>query len=541
MMKRYLFLLMLLAATTFMSAAVPPSPQWIEHLAEQGDTASIRMLYNRFLQMEKQRYAVLSEKQSRVVQTARPLKLAPRGLVIMVNFTDLAFQNSREDMDQMLNGEHYVRDYYSAYTQKKIHSEGSARQYFIDQSMGQYTPQFDVVGPYTVSHNMAYYGRNSFSGEDMNVKELVIEACQLAVANGVNMSDYDRDNDGTVDYVVIYYAGYGEANGGSDDTIWPHSYALENYGGASAWFYLDGKRINDYCCFNEMSYLSGQHEGIGTFVHEYSHVMGLPDLYATSYGSHKTMGRWDVLDSGPYNNDGNTPPAYSAYERFFCGWLTPQILNQPATIALEQLQQSNEAYLISQSGTHNMQGRDPVASTFYLLENRQKLDWDAYIPGHGLLITKIQYSFAKWEWNRVNDDANHMGVDLIEADGKETRGSAGKQGDAFPYYSSKEEVNYFTPYEQYPITNIQEREGVIWFDFMGGADRFAKIVLDEANADSQLPFRYIVAVYDRAGNILMEGEDLVIRDLPAGFYIVRTYTGEGTERDQYKSVKLVIQ
>ena len=49
-----------------------------------------------------------------------------------------------------------------------------------------------------------------------------------------------------------------------------------------------------------LNYYSKQHEGIGTFCHEFSHILGLPDLYATNDAEHKTLGIWDIMASGSY-------------------------------------------------------------------------------------------------------------------------------------------------------------------------------------------------------------------------------------------------
>ena len=121
-----------------------------------------------------------------------------------------------------------------------------------------------------------------------------------------------------------------------------------------------------------MQYYGQVYNGIGTICHEFSHVMGLPDLYATNNATHHTMADWDILDYGPYNNDGNTPPAYSAYERFFCGWITPRVLTDPENVTLNPLNDSKEALLMCTGDQHNLVGYDPNPTTFYLIENRKK-------------------------------------------------------------------------------------------------------------------------------------------------------------------------
>ncbi len=400
--------------------------------------------------------------------------LPPRGLVILVNFKDVQFTTPRAELDSMYNGQNYTRDYSYIYpgetTPTHYTSQGSIQQYFRENSLGQYQPTFDLVGPVTVSQNMAYYGGNTQSGSDKNPQAMIKEACQLA-KDSINYADYDSDKDGYVDYVYVLYAGFGEADSGEDlpNTIWPHSSSLYPT------LTLDGKEISLYACGCELSYYSKLHDGIGTFCHEFSHVLGLPDIYETTGTAvYKTSGTWDIMDYGVYNNDGNTPCCYTAYERFFMGWTQPVLLHSEQNDTLPALASSGKAYMITADGTANMDGTNPDPKEFYLLENRQRVGWDAYLMGQGMLITKVRYNASIWSNNAVNNK-NDLHVDIIEADGIASEydpsgqdyGWFGKQGDCFPY----EQTDFFTPYTNYPITNItQEVNGDITFQFMGGKE-----------------------------------------------------------------------
>ncbi len=439
---------------------------------------------------------------------ASPLNIATRGLIILVNFKDEAFTTSKAEMDSMLTGKNYTRDYTYRYGLRNytIKSEGSAWKYFYDASNGQYDPHFDVVGPVTVSQNMAYYGGNNTYG-DKNPEAMIIEACKL-VDDSVDFSLYDNDNDGTMDFVYVLYAGYGEADGGAANTIWPHQYFIYQH------LSLDNTRVFRYACSNEMDFYSKHHTGIGTFCHEFSHVLGLPDLYETTGdGTHKTMGQWSILDYGPYNNDGNTPPTYSAYERFFMGWLTPRLITEPENITLAELRESQEALLISESDVHNLIGNDPNPTTFYLLENRQQTGWDEYLPGHGLMLTKVKYSYNKWYGNTVNNSANSQGVDLIEADGKTPQynasGYMGKAKDLFPAGATS-----YTNIPEHAIEEITEEDGLIHFKYKGG-----KVETGIEDVDNE---QSILAIY----NVLGQKQATTDIDaLPNGTYIVVNATG----------------
>lgn len=433
------------------------------------------------------------------------LNLAPRGLIILVNFTNLEFKTTAAEIDSMLNGQNYTRHYsfVSDGRRRTITSSGSARQYFQDNSFGQYNPVFDVVGPVTLSQSYSYYGKNNASGNDQHADSMIKEACEL-VDDQVDFAIYDNNNDGKVDFVYVLYAGYGEADGAGANYVWPHNFKLSY----SQECTVDGKLVDNYACSNEVDYASKQHDGIGTFCHEFSHVLGLPDLYATEKNLfHKTLGMWDILDYGPYNNDGNTPPCYSAYERFYVGWLKPTVINKVCDVQLPALHESNAVVLLTSKGTHNLMGASPNPTTFYLLENRQQEGWDKYLPGHGLLVTKITYNLYRWMSNTVNNSPNSMGVDLIEADGEAPKYSAsdpssigyfGKAEDAYPAGSTS-----FTALASYQVTDIREEDGVVFFQVNGGGETIA---LDVENTLSpNIPTARKVF---RGGQILIEHNDI---------------------------------
>lgn len=378
--------------------------------------------------------------------------LSPRGPIILVSYKDKEFENPKERLEEWAMGENYAYN----------NATGSIHQYFMDQSWGAYDLELDVYGPVTVSKNASYYGSNDASGNDKHPDELVQEACILAHDScGADFSQYDSNGDGKVDWVVVMYAGKGEADGGGANTVWPHQYELR-YTGMS--FYLDGKKVDHYCCLNEIDASSNKLDGVGTFCHEFGHIMGLPDLYATNGATHHTLCEWDVMDYGAYNNNGNTPPAYSAYERWFMGWSTPRVLTDPEYVTLGKLNETQESLLMCEGDAHNLDGLNPSPITFYLIENRNKEGWDKYLPGRGMLLTKVKYNYNKWSDNTVNNTKTNMGVDLIEAKENTTSGysAKGKSTDAFPAGASE-----YTAYEGHEITEIVLRDGVVAFSYRG--------------------------------------------------------------------------
>ena len=315
-----------------------------------------------------------------------------RGLVILVNFSDLAFQpnNDLPMLQRIVNEPNFAERKY----------KGSVHDYFFDQSDGQFDLTFDVVGPYTLSQPYAYYGHNNEAGHDSHPGEMVIEAVKMADEH-VNYTDYDWDGDGAVDQVFILYAGYGESEGTNKDTVWPHENKLSvqkmayDGNGPQA---LDGVTIDTYACGHELDYRS-ELVGIGIFCHEFSHCLGFPDFYDTQ-GEGKGMGDYDVLATGCYNGDGYCPCGYTGYERWMAGWRTPvEIYGTQHIDAMKSLEGGGESYIVYNESNRN---------EYYMLDNRQRVKWDERIPSVGMVIVHVDYDKEAWKDNRVNVDPNHQ-------------------------------------------------------------------------------------------------------------------------------------
>ena len=395
--------------------------------------------------------------------------IIPRILVIAANFSDVALISTIADIDSMFNGQNWTKD----------GATGSIRQYFYDQSMGQYNPQFDVVGPITLSNSYAYYGANVGNNTSSKAGYMVTEACTL-VNDQVDFTQYDSDNDGCIDLVFVFYAGYGENDYPDwmtqtqiDNLLWPQYWDAESAGYGSNQHIFDGKRVKAMEYSNELDGRSSTETnpktaGIGVACHEFCHALGLPDLYTTNGATHKTLSSWDIMCLGLYNNNIHTPAGLSAYERFFLGWLTPTLIVDSANLTLGNLATTNTAYLISETDEHNMNGLSPDPASFYLLENRQKNGWDSYLPASGMLLTHINYSASKWTSNTVNNTENAQGVDLIEADGETPKsntyyGYYGKAGDAFPHGATS-----YSGITDHELTDIAMADGIISFAYRGG-------------------------------------------------------------------------
>ena len=421
------------------------------------------------------------------------ITLAPKGLVILVQFPEVKFkdENNKQAFDDMLNKVGY--DYDGA--------TGSAHDYFYDQSNHTYVPVFDVFGPIEMPHELAYYGEQDNGPDgvygtkddgdhDMYMADFVIDAVFEAEKAGCDFSQYDSDNDGEVDIIYFFYAGKGQAAGGTPETIWPHNWNLtgalynerthcktdceyyvridEEYNIVKNLPILDGKIINNYVCSAELKYEGGR-SGIGTLCHEFSHVLGLPDYYDTEYGKNNefglTPGEWSIMDAGSYNNEERTPPSYSIFDKYFMGWATPKHLAKNISQDVVMTTGYDDAYQISGGAS-----LVPFSctDTVYYIENRQNTRWDAYLPGHGMLVWQVVYDAESWSYNRLNNVAGKPRYTVKSSSGDFTLigNSNFFNRDPFP---GENDVHRFLPLQGCSFTSIRETEdGKITFSFNSG-------------------------------------------------------------------------
>lgn len=316
-----------------------------------------------------------------------------KGLIILAQFTDSKFQSGHDCAlyNKIANAENYTDNGF----------KGSVKDYFKAQSAGQFELDFDVVGICQLKTPCSYYGENDvYTGDDLRAGEMVAEACQWAATQGVDFSQYDWDGDGEVDQVFVLYAGKGEADGGAVSTVWPHEFALSasDYGKSLS---LSGVTVDTYACSAELNGY-GKLDGIGTFCHEFSHCMGFPDLYDTGYSGWFGMGDYDLMCAGNYNNDGKCPAGYSAYEKHECGWLTYQdvtnIEEDLNVTGLKAISEGGGAYVLKNKAHED---------EYYIIENRQKTGWDAYLPSDGVMITHVDYDAYIWWNNMPNTKGNY--------------------------------------------------------------------------------------------------------------------------------------
>lgn len=391
------------------------------------------------------------------------------GLVVLLEYADTPFSiaDTQVAFDRMLNEVGYS-DY---------NARGSARDYYLASSNGLFNVHFDVAEVVPLTHDHTYYSNGR---DDSRFGYAIKEALEYLDAAGMDFSKYDYDNDGIIDNVFFFYAGYGQNETLDPDDIWPHQGNYTNYIytlGLSE-LELDGKLMRTYACSNELTRTIPRGEeapwmaGIGTFCHEYAHVLGLPDLYDVNYTNTPSPGRFSVMDQGPYNDGSRCPPLFSAYEQWCCRWLE-----------FTEAEDGNEYLVHSLSDSETPEAvrirlRRPTPTVqyfpeYYVLETRTKSGWDSSLPEEGMLVWRIDFLKSAWSGNSVNTNGRSR-VNLISS------GSRYAWPGSIDYMIPGDE-HYFNQTHPTAINSIFLTD--MWYDSEQGVSHFAYNVITEIPSD----------------------------------------------------------
>ena len=404
---------------------------------------------------------------------------SPKVLVILAEFADTTFtiQNTKQVFTNYLMNEGHFTE--TAYRQNGNYK--GVRGYFKDCSYGKFTPTFDVVGPVKLPKPQTYYG----AGDD-NITDLMTDACN-AVDNEVDFSQYDANGDGLVDLVYIIYAGHSANYRGNASTdIWPKS------GTTILSKTFDGKSIRRYGVSNELAGRENKKKeketinGIGLFCHEFSHTLGLPDIYAipgTAAADQDNQGMeyWDLMDGGTEVQNGRVPSPYLAWEREAMGWMTIDKLTSDQQVTdLKSLENGGKAYKILNKN---------VANEFIVLQSIQQGGWyqgwtKTQIP-KGLLAYRISYPYDKVNiFDFPNNVKGKPRVIVVPADGEVL--SAMNSGGDFNKY-----ITNLTN-DLYPLGSKNSIDGFKMYDESTLKCKIINITQNDAN--KTVSFKFIADV-----------------------------------------------
>lgn len=394
--------------------------------------------------------------------------------VLLVEYSDVKFSFKKEYIDRLLNEPGFM------YDNPLSETYGSARDYFIAQSDSLFRPRFVTTDIITLTKPMAYYGENDMLGNDNNPALMIKEAISKADAS-FDFSQFDNNGDGEVEFVYCIYAGYSEANGASENTIWPHQWEISADLGTPAT--ADGVKCNVYACSSELT-LTEEYEnmygkylsGIGTICHEFSHCLGLYDIYdVTGESGNWGMDEWDIMDYGNHVGYGYLPVGYNSYQKDVCGWKKLEVLTEKGSYSMKPMTQGGIGYKIVNDANPN---------EYFILENRKREGWDQGLSNDGMMIIHVDYNYSAWISNSINTVAGHPRFQIVPADnelleytGDEEAFRNNISGDLWPGKNGNTKFTdtsipaaklYTGGYLNKPVTDIKYENYIASFKFMGG-------------------------------------------------------------------------
>ena len=318
---------------------------------------------------------------NRISSTKSPVIGDRRVLVILMAFADYEFTKSLSDFEELFNSREYTKD----------GANGSVNDYYRSVSYNKLNLKGDIIGPFIASNEMSFYGgNNGDGGSDNNPYALFLEAIDYA-KDVVNLKDYDINGDGYIDNVHIIFAGYGEESGASSNTIWSHKMTFPD-------ITVDGVLIDGYSCSPELRGNMGAGiTRIGPICHEIGHALGAADYYDTNYaseGQYLGTGKWDIMATGSWNDNGASPAPFNPYVKVYdFGWTNAIDISDGQRVTIESSITEGEIYKIETG----------ITGDFYLLENHNREGYMCQEPGEGLLIFHIGPDLkSKTYTNKIN-------------------------------------------------------------------------------------------------------------------------------------------
>ena len=353
--------------------------------------------------------------------------------VVLVNFSDVKFtiNSPKAAFDQFFNGNKYDADQFD-YGNGNQFNHSSVAQYFKDMSGNEFQPVFKVYGPVTLSNKQQYYGGTNDSGSDEKASQLVIDAL-AAIKDSVTDDDINTFSldSSTIEAVYIVYAGLGQNEGGPATNVWAKTWSLNaSLGGKTVrWYTMSGElspfKLTSSGTLSIKSGTTPLIDGIGVACHEFSHAMGLPDLYpysnSNAHVNNQEMEYWDLMDGGEYSGvitlggksyypTGGFPTAYTAFEKEQMGWpVTIEELTGNANIRMtDSTEKGGTAYKI-------VNPDNPLE--YLMLECIQHDGWNKYQFGKGLLVYHVNLPNSYIDLGTdLNDSTGFPGMAVVPAD-----------------------------------------------------------------------------------------------------------------------------
>ena len=283
---------------------------------------------------------------------------------------------------------------------------GSLRDYYIESSGGKFKPTFDI---YPVKLHQSFSNYNSDSKFILPAIDVMVERADFKA----RAEKYEK----VIPFIILHPTSKEQA-GKYNSSFFNHMYSLQYSAGQI--YSKNGYKFNNYAFVSQKAENKPNATStkdvamLGAFIHEFSHVIGLVDLYSTDANGYATVGPlpYDVMALGLRNGNGGYPPTFSAFEREAMGWLKPtEIVKSDSVYELKNLSQM-QAYAVSNPNNKN---------EYFIIEYRPAVGFDSKIGSssysgkqgkNGVLIWYIDYDARAFASNDPNSNQSHQRAEV---------------------------------------------------------------------------------------------------------------------------------
>jgi len=316
--------------------------------------------------------------------------------VLLVEFGDFSHTLPSSTFTDQFNSNYY------------LNGEGtSVSKYYYHESYGTLDITYDIYDWRTLtSHSYNWYGTGN------NAFQFILDSVNLfgTGPNAIDFTQYDSDNDGRIDGIVVLHAGYAQEYMGaghmkSQTRIFNGStnYSIQGlyYGNVSL---VEEKLAPSFCStyITAYNYPSDCRGPVLTETHEFAHLLGLPDLYQVhpTTGSQVGAGLGDITMMSQQDRYPQKPINFDAWSRYFFGWIGPTDIDgsMSGNYTLTSIDASpNSAYILRDDSKMNSQ-------EFFLVANRYRSNYnqDKWLFG-GLVNGQIYNIYGGLEIYHVDE------------------------------------------------------------------------------------------------------------------------------------------
>ena len=291
----------------------------------------------------------------------------------------------------------------------------SLSNYYKRSSYQQLNISGSVLGWYKTNYN-----RDTIVQSDFEREKLIKEVMNYYHNEGHDFSQYDNDNDGYIDCLMVYWSG--------PDNGWANFWWGEKIYFNDPTYSIDGKKIGGYTWQWESNPV-GSPFWADTAIHEVGHILGLPDYYDYNpdIGPKGGAGGLDIMD-GVWGD-------HNGFSKWVLDWISPNVISSGTqSLTLNPSGISKDAVLMMPEITIN-----DLFSEFFLVQNRSRTGNDIDYPGNGFVIWHVDAKLNDNNYLYNNSNTAHKLLRVMEADGLEEIESCG------PYYRCANAGDYYVP------------------------------------------------------------------------------------------------